>query len=473
MSTEDPPPQTAAEALENAMSFAKRGFMYWKRAFLIFIIASLATIPGVFMKPRIYKSETVVLYQDNIRSESIGTGENTNDARRVGARLREMLYSRASLEPIVNDTPRYATIADHRGLQDAVEELRLKISFKAREGDTFEIGYEAPDPAEAQEVTRRLGEGIIKEAQVQRNEQSKATKDYLEAQSKANKVKLDEANGQMSAFLTLHPEYVRFTLPGMSGAGGPLPPGGVGAIPTAPPGTKDPVLFAMEAEYRQISAQLAAGPGKGHEESEETKAARKDLAETKSRVTDQHPDMIAAKRRLQAAQDADAKRAATGASGLSPTERDALLARQAVLKRSIAAHRSGDTRAVAPLTSAPTGPTSVSLEVEFRRLQRETENLKEAQKLLDDKLFKAGLTEGASTSNRNIQVKILDPAFLPVHPSGKPRSALFAMYMAGALIAAIFAALVSARLDDRIYARTDLDSLRICSVVGVIPRSRA
>ncbi len=70
-------------------------------------------------------------------------------------------------------------------------------------------------------------------------------------------------------------------------------------------------------------------------------------------------------------------------------------------------------------------------------------------------------------------MKILDPAYLPVHPSSKPRSALFAMYLAGALVAAIFIALVSARLDDRIYARSDLDSLRICTVVGVIPRSRA
>lgn len=472
MSTDlEPPPQTAAEALENALSFAKRGFMYWKRAFLIFIVASLASIPGVFMKPRIYKSETVILYQDNITREAIGAGESQSDARRVGSRLREMLFSRASLEPIVNDTPRYASLADHRGLQDAVEELRTKISFKAREGDTFEIGYEAPIPEEAQEVTRRLGEGIIKEAQVQRNEKSKATKDYLEAQSKANRVKLDEANGQMSAFLTLHPEYVRFTLPGAPGA--PMIPGAV-AIPTAPPGTKDPVLFAMEAENRQISAQLAAGAGKPHEESEETKAARRELAEKKQQVTEQHPDMIAAKRRLQAAQDADAKRGAQGAAGLSPTEREALLARQAILRRSIAAHRAGDKSVVAPVASnTTTSPSSVALEVEFRRLQRETENLKEAQKLLDDKLFKAGLTESADTSNRNIQVKVLDPAYLPVHPSGKPRSIMLAMYIAGALIAAIFAALVSARLDDRIYARADLDSLRICSVVGVIPRSRA
>ncbi|MBX3231183.1 MAG: hypothetical protein KF837_27925 [Labilithrix sp.] len=453
------------------MVFAKRGLLYWKRAFLVFMIASLASIPGVFMKARIYKSETVILYQENIRADAIGAGEGSgSDSRRVGARLKEMLYSRASLEPIVNDTPRYAVIADKRGLPDAVEELRKTISFKAKEGDTFEIGYEAPVPEEAQEVTRRLGEHIVKEAQVARNEQSKATKEYLDAQSKANKVKLDEANAALASFLTLHPEYVKFTLPGAPGVGGPSAV--VAPIPTAPPGTKDPVLYQMEAEARQIQAQLNAGAPRAHaEESEETKAARKDYQEKKGQLTEQHPDLIAAKRRLQAAQEADAKRSSTGAGGLSAGEREALQSRLSQLRRSIAARKAGDKSAPTPISSA--GTTSVALDVEFRRLQRESEYLKDAQKQLDDKLFKAGLTEGASTSNRNIQVKILDPAYLPVHPSSKPRSTMLAMYLAGALMAALFVAMVSARLDDRIYARNDLDALRICAVVGVIPKPRA
>ncbi|MBS2015048.1 MAG: hypothetical protein JST00_19310 [Deltaproteobacteria bacterium] len=500
MSTKEETPKTAAEVLEGALTFVRRSLMFWKRSTLVFLVVALAAIPGVFLKARIYKSETVVLYQENIKAEALTGGENGDNARRVGARLKETLLSRASLEPIVKSIPRYNALAERRGMVDAVDELRGHISFKAREGDTFEIGYEAPNPQEAQDVTRRLGDLIVEEAAKQRNEQSKATRDYLEAQSKQNKQKTDEAQAALSSFLTLHPEFYRLLPPGAGGTaavpGGPIPT--FSPIPTAPPGTKDPVLFQMEAEARSIERQLrAAKEGTSaptpaappHEESQEVKDARKDLEEKQRQFTDQHPDVVSAKRRLAAALAADAKRAPptptpapAPASKMSEAEREQLEARLRDLRVAIGKHRSGHpatpppppvsaSAGAPPVPTGPPTPASVALEVEFRRLQREVDSLKENQRQLDDKLFKAGLTAGASVNDRNIQVKILDQAYLPVHPSSKPRSTMLAMYLAAAFIMAALVALVSARLDDRIHAKNDLETLDILPVVGVIPRS--
>lgn len=500
MSTKEETPKTAAEMLEGILAFVKRSFMFWKRSTFVFLVVALASIPGVFLKARIYRSETVVLYQENIKAEALTGGENGDNARRVGARLRETLLSRASLEPIVKSIPRYNALAERRGMVDAVDELRGHIGFKAREGDTFEIGYEAPSPQEAQDVTRRLGDLIVEEAAKQRNEQSKATRDYLEAQSKQNKQKTDEAQAALSSFLGQHPEFYRLLPPGAGGtATVPGAPGGGGfaPIPTAPPGTKDPVLFSMEAEAASIQRQLRAAKegsssptpaAPAHEESQETKDARRDLEEKQRQFTDQHPDVLAAKRRLASALAADAKRApppsptpAAPTGKLSEAEKEQLEARLRDLRIAIAKHRSGHPTTPPPVTSAsaagtvhaptaPPTPTAVALEVEFRRLQREVESLKENQRQLDDKLFKAGLTAGASVNDRNIQVKILDPAYLPVHPSSKPRSTMLAMYLAAAFICAALLALVSARLDDRIHAKADLEVLDILPVVGVIPR---
>ena len=162
MSKREDTPKTAAETLESILTFVRRSLMFWKRSTLAFIVVALASIPGVFMKARIYKSETVVQYQETIKSTDLTGGEGSGEnARRVGARLKEMLLARASLEPIVKDLPRYAALAERRGMQDAVDELRQHISFKAREGDTFEIGFEGLSPAEVQDVTRRLGERIV------------------------------------------------------------------------------------------------------------------------------------------------------------------------------------------------------------------------------------------------------------------------------------------------------------------------
>ena len=493
MSTKDAPAKTAAETLESTLGFVRRSLMFWKRSTLVFILVALAAIPGVFLKARVYKSETIVLYQETIKSTDLTGGEGSGEnARRVGARLKEMLFSRASLEPIVKDLPRYAKIADRRGMVDAVDELRQHISFQARDGDTFEIGFDAPSPQEAQDVTRRLGERIVQEAAARRKEQGNATKDYLQAQSDQNKAKLRAADGALSTFLTLHPEFIPLTLPG--GAGKSATPLGALTGPAMPAGTKDPVLYQLESEARNIERQLRAGKGEAPgpapvapaaPEGAEVSAARKDLAEKRAQFTDQHPDVVAARRRLAAAIEAEQKTAvapppppAAGAK-LSDADKEALEQRLRVLRGAIAARRVGGAPAAAdPLSPAGSshvgggapGSAAVALEVEFRRLQREVEYLKDAQRQLDDKLFKAGLTEGASASDRNSQVSILDAAYLPVHPSSKPRSTALATYLAAALILAFIVALVSARLDDRIYQRADLEVLDILPVVGVIPR---
>ena len=496
MTPKEETPKTAAEVLEGVVTFVRRAFMFWKRSTFVFLVVALASIPGVFLKARIYRSETVVLYQENIKAEALTGGETADNARRVGARLKETLLSRASLEPIVKSIPRYNQLAERRGMVDAVDELRGHVSFKAREGDTFEIGYEAPSPQEAQDVTKRLGDLIVEEAAKQRNEQSKATRDYLEAQSKQNKQKTDEAQAALSGFLGQHPEFYRMLPPGAGGTA-PVPGQPTGFVPlptTPPPGTKDPVLFQMEAEAANIQRQLRAAKEGGspvtptappREESQEVKDARKDLEEKQRQFTDQHPDVVSAKRRLAAALAADSKRAppspspAPAPARMSEGEREQLEARLRDLRTAIAKHRAGhpttppppvSAGGTAPVVTAPPTPTAVSLEVEFRRLLREVESLKQNQGQLDDKLFKAGLTAGASVNDRNIQVKILDQAYLPVHPSSKPRSTMLAMYLVAAFVLAALIALVSARLDDRIHAKNDLETLDILPFVGVIPR---
>lgn len=499
MTPKEETPKTAAEVLEGVVTFVRRALMFWKRATFVFLVVALASIPGVFLKARIYRSETVVLYQEQIKAEALTGGETADNARRVGARLKETLLSRVSLEPIVKSIPRYNQLAERRGMVDAVDELRSHVSFKAREGDTFEIGYEAPSPQEAQDVTKRLGDLIVEEAAKQRNEQSKATRDYLEAQSKQNKQKTDEAQAALSSFLGQHPEFYRMLPPG-SGGTAPVPgqPTTFISTPaTPPPGTKDPVLFQMEAEAAGIQRQLRAAKegvapssptAPPHEESQEVKDARKDLEEKQRQFTDQHPDVVSAKRRLAAALAADSKRApptpspAPAPAKMSEAEREQLEARLRDLRTAIAKHRAGHpatpppppVSASAGATAVPTTPptpVAVALEVEFRRLLREVESLKQNQGQLDDKLFKAGLTAGASTNDRNIQVKILDQAYLPVHPSSKPRSTMLAMYLVAAFALAALLALVSARLDDRIHAKNDLETLDILPVVGVIPRA--
>src|SRR6185369_1805551 len=96
--------RSAREELERILVFARRSVAYWKRAALVFVVGILVAVPYVFTRPRVWQSETVILYQETMRSSDITGGDSAEGSvRRLAPRLREVLLSRASLEPIIKD----------------------------------------------------------------------------------------------------------------------------------------------------------------------------------------------------------------------------------------------------------------------------------------------------------------------------------------------------------------------------------
>src|SRR5262249_24671463 len=108
------------EQFERAMTLLRRSRSFWRRGLAVFFVGICIVVPYVLTQPRSYRSETVILYQETIRSTDITGGEGSGEnARRVGARLREVLLSRASLEPIITDLHLY----DGSTQLDAVDEM--------------------------------------------------------------------------------------------------------------------------------------------------------------------------------------------------------------------------------------------------------------------------------------------------------------------------------------------------------------
>src|SRR5437016_4575534 len=96
-------PPSPREQIDRLFVLIRRSLWYWKRSLLVIIIGTILVIPYVITRPREYRSETVILYQETLHSADVtGNDTGTEGARRVGARLRELLLSRQSLEPIIN-----------------------------------------------------------------------------------------------------------------------------------------------------------------------------------------------------------------------------------------------------------------------------------------------------------------------------------------------------------------------------------
>ena len=91
--------------------------------------------------------------------------------------------------------------------------------------------------------------------------------------------------------------------------------------------------------------------------------------------------------------------------------------------------RAGGGAGLAP-TLSPLAPAG-ALELEFHRLQAATSDVRDRQQQLDERLFRASITASSVMDERNIQVSVLDPAYLPDRPISKPRSLLLAGLLAG------------------------------------------
>ena len=484
-------PPTTREQLDHLLVMVRRSRAFWKRGLVVFLVGALFAVPFVFTRPRSYRSEMVVLYQETIRSSDVTGNEGGSEgARRVGARLRELLLSRTTLEPIITDLNLYPTSIVRGELIGAVEEMRKNILFQAREGDTYQIAFTGDTPQEAQQVTQRLGDCILHETETRRTEQAKTLKAFLTKESERNEVELEQKEADLARFVVLHPEFAA-RLQGLPATASSAPGGVVMS------GTTDPVLAGLEARAARIARQLSPKPPAGTTpkpvasfqappDSPELTAARRDLADKLSLYTEKHPDVIAARERVRAAEAAQAAahEAALEAfvsqqggddpgSPQNATDAAALKKQLAILQAQIAARRrvlSG-----APAASGDAGASAealapAELELEFRRLQREVNDGRDRQQQMEERLFRASVNASSVMDDRNIQVSVLDPPYLPVRPVSKPRTLLLGGLLGVCLILALATTFLSATLDDRIHDRHDVERLDVLPVIAIIPK---
>ena len=480
-------PPSPREQLVRLLVLLRRAGVFWKRGLAVFLVGALFAVPFAFTRPRSYRSDTLILYQETFQPSNASGGDGSSEgARRVGGRLRELLFSRANLEPIIHDLGLYPERIIHGESIEAVEEMRKNIVFKAQsDGDTYNISFTGLSAKEAQEVTRRLGDCIIQEAAKRREDKAKTLQEFLTAESLRNEPEVRQKEADLTAFVVRHPEYAA-RLEGLPAAA------------TTPVGASvtDPLPVSLEARAAAVERRLNAKttvprsvpkPGATFQppaDSAELVGARRALADKLLLFTDKHPDVMAARRRLQAAEDAQAEINAAALAawqvqqGYDPgppanaTDEAALRRDLANLRAQIAARRSASSGATgAPAEAgAPTGAPAPALELEFRGLQGAVSEARDRQQQLRSWLFQASVSTSSVMDDRNIQVSVLDPAYLPVRAISKSRSMLLAGLLALSLVLAIATAFVSAAFDDRVYDRHDVDRLNILPVIAIIPK---
>jgi uncharacterized protein involved in exopolysaccharide biosynthesis len=489
-------PRTARDRLDRILTVLKRALRFTVPALVLFVIGAGASIGYAMVRKRVFKSETLILYREGIRSTDIIGGEDVGDrAHKLGLRLKEMVLSRTMLEQMIKQEKLYPEMVEERGLIDAVDEVRKHIAFRVQDGDTFGLSFEADSPKMAQQVTQRLADELLAENSKSHAEQAEVTKEFLDREKKRTEAELKDKENALAMFLGKHPEFAKET---SQGAGGNQ--AGTAFRAQAAKGTQkpsDPMLASLEREAQRLQERLGMPTAKKkpttvegdpllvqakNEADSELRAAQKDLADKTSQFTDEHPDVRAARARLRLAQEKQ-KRAADALTAniaslqqksSAKEEDEGTIDRGALeneLKRineEIAVYKAKKQKAQAP---AQTGNNwVVALETEWTRLNREVVDARERFQSLQDKEFKAAMVENAATSGRTAQMDIIDPAFLPLHAAKPGRSTIAAVGLLISIVLSLILAIVLALLDDRLYDRVDIERMELLPLIGIVPR---
>ena len=438
-------------------------------------------------KPR-YVSETTIFYRQGIQSSYIGQ-EGSDPLKTLAATLRETLMARANLAPIIDEFSLYPDKMRRGGHVDAADELRKHIQFRPRSTDTFTISFYSDTREEAQAVTARLADSLVESTSKDRRMKAKIAAEFLESERKNNQDDLQSKEKQRAQFLADHPEFAKETT-----AGG----ASIRAEEQRKQGQADPALEALKRQAPRLRARLGAPAGGGGasgpavdpalvaakaQAEQELASARRQLDEQAARYTEQHPDVQAASRRMQAAQ-AQLKRAEEAL--LSPPPPPEVIPKDDSKRAVVEAQLKQIEGAIAqrqntlktkkegeatPAAMSETVERIVSAETEYSRLTRDVEEARQRLSAVDSKLVTAKMTESSELGGYTAQIVVLDPAFAPAASSTMPRSrigliGLFLSVIVGAGLAGARGML----LDERIFDPSDILKLSV-PVLVVVPKT--
>lgn len=446
---------------------------HWRIAALVTAAGLVVVAAVILIRKPVYRSETTIAYQGGIEPSLVGQ-EGSDALKTLAARLEELLRARSTLAPIIDELHLYPAEMERGGHVAAAKELIAHTQFKKRTADTFGISFTSSTPEQAEAVTARLADELIKTLQDEANVAADKAVEFLGSELTGARKDLEAREKALSEFLVEHPER---------------------AFDTKDPGAPEPLddhkraIMSLEQQLQRWTRVLKqsgdnAAPVVDPSLTAEVTAAQQNLrAKEQQRdsvlarfsayqphVVRQLAEVQAAEREVQAAQDRLTKaKAALDAAQSGPviTDKTRVEAQAQV------------TRLKTEIEKLKREPTSLpgdlltkirAAELEHERLKADQDAARTRVADLDRKLTAAALTKKSKTSGLGPRLVVRDPAYRPSSSETMPRSRVA---MIGAVLSMLLglamAALRGVFLDPRIYRAADVRHLEV-PVLAIVPK---
>ena len=482
-------PVTPREHLVALVAFVQRAARGARWGAIAFGVGLIVTAALALSTHRLYRSEALLAYEGGV--QAVALGADGISPRAMAARVTDMVTSRERLETMIRDMKLYRGIVDKKGMVEAIDEMRRHIIIKAPEGTSYRVTYDGESRDLAKDVLERLVSGVVAEDHARQLKEVEETRKLLESERRGAEDDLKTKEAAVSAFLTDHPQLAGEVGAAASGGliraadrdrAGALAGGDIAGLELQAAQLEE-ALAAAGQRPPPVNGVAAPDPllvGAAERAQTELQAAERDLTDKQSRLTNEHPDVKMALRRVTVAQAAARRAQAAVAASRVPVAAPAVPApapmddgRTAALKRALAAVRQQISAAhahAAPKVDRPKAPQSmVAIDTEWIRLNRAVTEARERATQLQTKQFQADLAASVTSAGEGGRLVVADRPFKPLRPVAGGRGKIAALGGVVSILFALLTMIAVAMFDDHLYAAPDIERVLEDGFVVVIP----
>jgi len=497
--------------INNAKFFDIQSYfkMGQRRKWYIIIPFTLAIIIsfGVYKYlPKVYRATAVILIQSPRVPESYVRSTLTESVAERLNTISQEIISGSSLERVIKEFNLYSDLLNKFHMEAIVDMMRKKIEVKVprqtqrQNPVSFSISFEGTEPETVMKVTNKLASMVIEEDLKSRELQAGGTVEFISKELQTAESNMEKGE---AAVRRLREKYMG-ELPEQLGVNLRILERLQEQLRTTSDNLRaaeDKMVFlqnqieqSMDRRRGSSSTTLPAG---GPEESLVVRlnALRKDLANTESKYTESHPDVVDLKRKIAALEPRVKK---------MEEERERRL--REVRKRWEEIIGESNLRASSPLPDPATERLVTQYKAQFRATQLEAKRLKEDMgnlkgqielyqrrieetpkreqemvqlnrdydilriyyQSLVDKKYQSQMAENLERKQQGEQFMVLDPARLPEKPFKPNRNILLALGAVFGLAIGLGLAWALESMDRSFYEVSDLETYLRLPVLATV-----
>ncbi|MGB0035841.1 MAG: XrtA system polysaccharide chain length determinant [Candidatus Acidiferrales bacterium] len=438
--------------------------------------------------PNRYKSQTLVLVQQQTVPSDFVRPVDTTDITQRLASMQQQIMSRTRLEPVIRQFGLYTGDINRVPMEDLVARLQKAIEVtpiapmaetRTRDLPGFTVGVTWDNPRTAQQVCTAVTSMFIEENLRLRQQHSEDTTQFLAQQLTEAKARLDEQDGKLAAFKSRYlgslPDQEQTNLNLLMGLTSQLD-----AATQALARAQQDKGFAESMLTQQISAWQSSQAGHNPDTLEQRLAALKtQLSGLQARYTDDYPDVIKTKSDIAALEkeiaESETEKKTPGPEkvqkgSVEPGQITQLRAQVHALDQIIAEKTREQEQIKQQIrVYQDRVQSSPIVEQQYKELTRGYQTALDSYNELQKKRDASAMATDLERKQEGEQFRVLDPANLPDKPSFPNRIQFALGGIAGGLALGLGIAFILEMRDTSLRSERDVEFALRLPVLGMLP----